>query len=754
MYTVQWRHIRVRCFQRESSDISGWAENNIPWAKQAKQLANTAGQKLNEMRQVGTAYIDQQSENAKDIARTIDAVQRAMRSTNPRVHGVYQLLRATKVLSLDPKELAQRLMTTDGGSGARAITACIEAAEKGKPIQIVQMSGGKYSVLSIEKYKNLVNNAPWKYLSKNHIEGFAELWISGNRDLSLSWENWQNIAMYLAGNNWKINRWSLDARTQDFLQKLYKIMRDRYAENIATILEPVRKKLWENPEYQKLLQENRLIGKDGKLSIDLLFRGITPEQIKNIPQLIEVKIQRLRTSSNELLRIGNSIMAQNNIDDTSMREFFNRPIIIKVDGKNKNISNINTVDLSPKEVALVIPIFSWEIRKFQDLIPKVNPEEQKAIKAHIKNLQTALQALTLKYEWYKNAGTASELRVIQRQTATAVSPLPEDATREQKERVYTSLRKTIDSTKSQEIRNAARETGIARSHVEQFEWNISLAEAQRRYNAMNPRQQESPEGRRYRAIIEANISLAVEYQKMETNFWQQQAQEIFTAVNRAVSGKAEEVYNFQGLTKIATIKSEWVTQDMKNLAWIKPWIDNKIPLSDGGIWENMGILASKWEQALYAAYIQNGANGYYVILDKNNKPLSQEYLSIDQVEWYRDNILTFTWIWVPELIPYISFINREIGKRDFYRVDSLDGDFSYKESFRVLRGLAQISIPDEEIPKTPNEIIKLLQRKARESGRPTLWEFMRHQMEISWIIGDDWSFNKVRFSSLLNTKKR
>ena len=90
----------------------------------------------------------------------MDAVQRAMRSTNPRVHGVYQLLRATKVLSLDPKELAQRLMTTDGGSGARAITACIEAAEKGKPIQIVQMSGGRYSVLSLEKYKNLVNNAP------------------------------------------------------------------------------------------------------------------------------------------------------------------------------------------------------------------------------------------------------------------------------------------------------------------------------------------------------------------------------------------------------------------------------------------------------------------------------------------------------------------------------------------------------------------------------------------------------------------
>ena len=53
-----------------------------------------------------------------------------MRSSNPRVHGVYQLLRATKVLSLDLKELAQRLMTTDGGSGARAITACIEAAEK------------------------------------------------------------------------------------------------------------------------------------------------------------------------------------------------------------------------------------------------------------------------------------------------------------------------------------------------------------------------------------------------------------------------------------------------------------------------------------------------------------------------------------------------------------------------------------------------------------------------------------------------
>jgi hypothetical protein len=72
------------------------------------------------------------------------------------------------------------------------------------------------------------------------------------------------------------------------------------------------------------------------------------------------------------------------------------------------------------------------------------------------------------------------------------------------------------------------------------------------------------------------------------------------------------------------------------------------------------------------------------------------------------------------MVPYIGFINREIGKRDFYHIDSLDGDFSYEEESRVLQSIAQVILPNETIPKSPNEIIKLLQRKATESGRPTL----------------------------------
>jgi hypothetical protein len=43
---------------------------------------------------------------------------------------------------------------------------------------------------------------------------------------------------------------------------------------------------------------------------------------------------------------------------------------------------------------------------------------------------------------------------------------------------------------------------------------------------------------------------------METNLGQKEAQAIFTEVNKGISGNAEESYNFQGLTKIATMKSE------------------------------------------------------------------------------------------------------------------------------------------------------------------------------------------------------
>lgn len=757
MFTLRKKLTVIRTLRRESGDIWGWIENNIPWAKTARQVVNTWAQKLGEVWQAWLHYIEKKSESSIDVLHAIDAVQRAMRSNNPRVHWVYELLIATKVLTLNPKELAEKLMVSDGGGWARAITACIEAAEKGRPIQIVQASWGKYNTISLERLKGLVNANPGSYLSKNLIEGFAELWMGGSRELSLSWENWQNIALYLAGNNWKINRSRINGKAREFLGKLYEILRARYANDVENILTPIKKKLWENEAYKNLLIQNNLIDKNGKLSIDLLFQGIQPGQIREIPKLIETKIGRLMSSSRKLLSLGNDILKQNNIDDTSIRGLFRRNIVIKIDGKNTNISNVNISDLSPKQVEQVIPLFAQEIRKFQVLlVSEKNPENQSVLKAHISNLQATLTALTLKYEWYKNAGTASELTVVHRQAEEVLGNAPKNETEEQKARIYASLRESLWSRRSQTVRDAARETGVARSHIEQFEGNISLAEAQRRYNELNSKDEtiltpeELAEKRRYLAFIEANITLAKEYHKMETNLGQKEAQAIFTEVNKGISGNAEESYNFQGLTKIATMKSEWVTGDMKNLAWIKPGIENKIQLSRQG-----DFVSNKkdWEQNLYAAYIQQGMNGYYVILDEHNNPLSTERLSIDQVEWYRDNILTLQWIGVPEMVPYIGFINREIGKRDFYHIDSLDGDFSYEEESRVLQSIAQVILPNETIPKSPNEIIKLLQRKATESGRPTLWEFMKHQMEVLWVIRDDSSFDTQHFANLLQQRK-
>jgi hypothetical protein len=105
------------------------------------------------------------------------------------------------------------------------------------------------------------------------------------------------------------------------------------------------------------------------------------------------------SSSRKLLSLGNDILKQNNIDDTSIRGLFRRNIVIKIDGKNTNISNVNISDLSPKQVEQVIPLFAQEIRKFQVLlVSEKNPENQSVLKAHISNLQATLTALTLKYE--------------------------------------------------------------------------------------------------------------------------------------------------------------------------------------------------------------------------------------------------------------------------------------------------------------------------------------------------------------------
>ena len=48
------------------------------------------------------------------------------------------------------------------------------------------MKRGRYSTLSLEEFKREVNKDPGLHLNKNLIEGCAELWISGDRGLSLS----------------------------------------------------------------------------------------------------------------------------------------------------------------------------------------------------------------------------------------------------------------------------------------------------------------------------------------------------------------------------------------------------------------------------------------------------------------------------------------------------------------------------------------------------------------------------------------